>query len=45
VFEGRVSLRMTFPAIAAVLGRPVSTVHVQYRRAVEKLNAIVARVW
>ncbi len=45
VFEGRASLGMTFPAIAAVLGRPVSTVQTQYRRAVEKLNAIVARVW
>jgi len=45
VFEGRVSLGMTFPAIAAVVRRPVSTVHVQYRRAVEKLLAIVARVW
>lgn len=45
VFEGRVSLGMTFPALAAVLGRPVSTVHVQHRRAVEKLNAIVERVW
>jgi DNA-directed RNA polymerase specialized sigma24 family protein len=45
VFEGRASLRMTFPAIAAVLGRPVSTVHAQYRRAVEKLKAIVAPVW
>jgi DNA-directed RNA polymerase specialized sigma24 family protein len=45
VFEGRVSLGMTFPAIAAVLRRPVSTVHVQYRRAVEKLLAVVARVW
>jgi DNA-directed RNA polymerase specialized sigma24 family protein len=45
VFEGRVSLGMTFPAIAAVLGRPVSTVHVQYRRAVEKLNTILERVW
>jgi RNA polymerase sigma factor (sigma-70 family) len=45
VFEGRASHDMTFPAIAAVLGRPVSTVHAQYRRAVEKLNALVARVW
>ena len=45
VFEGRASLDMTFPAIAAVLRRPVSTVHAQYARAVEKLNAIVARVW
>ena len=44
VFEGRAAHDMTFPAIAAVLGRPVSTVHHQYRRAVEKLNALVARV-
>jgi DNA-directed RNA polymerase specialized sigma24 family protein len=45
VFEGRASLGMTFPAIAAVLRRPVSTVHAQYGRAVEKLTEIVARVW
>jgi DNA-directed RNA polymerase specialized sigma24 family protein len=45
VFEGRASLGMTFSAIAAVLGRHVSTVHAQHRRAVEKLEAIVARVW
>jgi RNA polymerase sigma factor (sigma-70 family) len=45
VFEGRVSHGMTFPAIAAVVGRPISTVHAQYGRAVEKLKAIVERVW
>jgi RNA polymerase sigma factor (sigma-70 family) len=45
VFEGRVLNEMTFPAIAAVLGRSVSTVHDQYCRAVEKLNAIVERAW
>jgi RNA polymerase sigma factor (sigma-70 family) len=45
VFEGRAMNEMTFPAIAAVVGRSVSTVHAQYRRAVEKLSAIVARVW
>jgi len=44
VFEGRASLDMSFPAIAAVLKRPLSTVHAQYSRAVEKLKAIVARV-
>ena len=44
-FEGRGSLGMTFPAIAAVAGRSVSTVHAQHGRAVEKLNAIVERVW
>jgi RNA polymerase sigma factor (sigma-70 family) len=43
VFQGRVSLGMTFPAIASVLERPVSTVHAQYRGAVEKLRAIMAR--
>ena len=45
VFEGRMLNGMTFPAIAAVLQRPISTVHAQFRRAVEKLNAIVERVW
>jgi DNA-directed RNA polymerase specialized sigma24 family protein len=45
VFEGRASLGMTFPAISAALRRPISTVHAQYGRAVEKLSAIVARVW
>ena len=45
VFEGRVSLGMTFPAIAAVLQRPISTVYDQYRSAVKKLEAIVERVW
>jgi DNA-directed RNA polymerase specialized sigma24 family protein len=45
VFEGRVSLGMTFPAIAAVLRRNINTVYAQYRRAVEKLSAIVERVW
>jgi DNA-directed RNA polymerase specialized sigma24 family protein len=45
VFEGRMSLGMTFPAIAAVLRRPISTVYAQFARAVEKLNAIVARVF
>ena len=44
VFQGRASHDMTFPAIAAVLGRSVSTVHAQYGRAVEKLNAIVEQV-
>ena len=44
VFEGHASLGMTFPAIAAVLRRPLGTVHHQYRRAVEKLKALVARV-
>jgi RNA polymerase sigma factor (sigma-70 family) len=43
VFEGRASLDMAFPAIAAVLGRPVSTVQTQFARAVAKLQAIVAR--
>jgi RNA polymerase sigma factor (sigma-70 family) len=43
VFEGRASLGMTFPAIAAVLERHVSTVQTQFRRAVKKLQAIVAR--
>jgi RNA polymerase sigma factor (sigma-70 family) len=45
VFEGRAKNDMTFPAIAAVLGRHVSTVHAQYRRAVDKLSAIAERVW
>lgn len=45
VFEGRASLGMTFPAIAAVLRRNVSTVYAQYGRAVEKLQAIVESVW
>ena len=45
VFEGRMSNGMTFAAIAAVVGRPISTVHDQYRRAVKKLKAIVERVW
>jgi RNA polymerase sigma factor (sigma-70 family) len=45
VFKCRVELGMTFPAIAAVLQRGVSTVHAQYRRAVEKLGAIVERAW
>jgi len=45
VFEGRTSLGMTFEALAAVVGRSVSTVHREYGRAVKKLNAIVARVW
>jgi len=44
VFEGHASLDMTFPAIAAVLRRPIGTVYSQYRRAVEKLEALVARV-
>jgi DNA-directed RNA polymerase specialized sigma24 family protein len=44
VFEGRVSNDMSFPAIDAVLRRPVSTVQTQYGRAVEKLQAILARV-
>jgi len=45
VFEGRVSNRMTFPAIAAVLGRPIGTVYEQYSRALKKLDAIVERAW
>jgi DNA-directed RNA polymerase specialized sigma24 family protein len=45
VFEGRASLGMSFPAIAALVGRPVSTVYLQFRRAVAKLNAIATRVW
>jgi RNA polymerase sigma factor (sigma-70 family) len=43
VFEGRASLGMTWPAIAAVLERPISTVQTQLARAVAKLQAIVAR--
>jgi RNA polymerase sigma factor (sigma-70 family) len=42
VFEGRASLGMSFPAIAALLGRPVSTVQTQYARAVARLRAILA---
>jgi RNA polymerase sigma factor (sigma-70 family) len=42
VFEGRTSLGMTFPAIAAVLGRPPSTVQTQYARAVARLREILA---
>ena len=34
---------MTFPAIAAVLERPVSSVQTQFARAVMKLRAILAR--
>ena len=45
VFECRMSLDMTFPAIAAVFQRNINTVYAQYRRAVEKLSAIVERVW
>jgi RNA polymerase sigma factor (sigma-70 family) len=44
VFEGHALLGMTFPVIAAVLRRPLGTVYSQYRRAVEKLEALVARV-
>jgi DNA-directed RNA polymerase specialized sigma24 family protein len=44
VFECRMKLGMTFPAIAAVFRRHLSTVHDQFARAVDKLNAIVARV-
>jgi DNA-directed RNA polymerase specialized sigma24 family protein len=43
VFEGRVLNDMTFPKIAAVLGRPLSTVQTQYARAVEKLRKVMAR--
>jgi RNA polymerase sigma factor (sigma-70 family) len=45
VFEGRVLNRMSFVAIAAVLDRNINTVYAQHRRAMEKLNAIVERVW
>jgi len=45
VFEGRMSNEMTFAAIAAVVGRNINTVYTQYRRAVEKLKAIVEGVW
>ena len=44
VFEGHASLDLTFPVIAAVVGRPLGTVYSQYRRALEKLEALVARV-
>jgi DNA-directed RNA polymerase specialized sigma24 family protein len=44
VFEGHASLGMTFPTIAAVFRRPLGTVYSQYRRATEKLEALVARV-
>ncbi len=44
VFEGHASLGMTFPVIAAVVRRPLGTVYSQYRRAMEKLEALVARV-
>ncbi len=40
VFQGRV-LGMTFGAIAAVLKRPLSTVHAQSERAKEKIKALV----
>ena len=44
VFEGHASLGMTFPVIAAVVRRPLGTVYSQYRRAMEKFEALVARV-
>ena len=44
VFKGHASLGMTFPVIAAVVRRPLGTVYSQYRRATEKLEALVARV-
>ena len=43
VFEGRASLELTFPVIAAVVRRPLGTVYSQYGRAVAKLQEILAR--
>ena len=43
MFEGHASLDLTFPVIAAVVGRPLGTVYSQYRRATQKLGALVAR--